>query len=152
MLAIFCGCYLSAKSVYANDETHKFKSIGNARFNFWFDIPDDWKATDKSANGDGYFIDTRNNEIDVRIYGSHVFPESDYYTELKLDPKYSSQRFVFHDGFVGTFLRKDKELIFIRSERDVHIIFFLEGKDEWMKKNEHLIKRIAGSIRFGKKE
>ncbi|HBC89611.1 MAG TPA: hypothetical protein DCZ94_21955 [Lentisphaeria bacterium] len=128
------------------------KSIGNARFNFWIDIPVDWDAEDRSENGDGYFLLPGDNTVDLRVYGGHVMPENDYTTEMLQDPANHPIPFYFNDGYKGVSLTKREELYFIRTERNVHIIFYAKAQKSWLEKHESMLKTVASSLRFGRRK
>ncbi|TES92876.1 MAG: hypothetical protein E3J87_03745 [Candidatus Cloacimonadota bacterium] len=139
-----------AEAEYFPIENSEYKTVANARFNFWFDLPKTWKAIDKSATGDGYFIITDNEKVDIRIYGSNkVLPDEDYYESLTKD-RGQIQDFEFRDGTKGKRIICKDILYFIRHEEDKRISFYIKADEDWYRKNKDILTHIAKSIRPGK--
>lgn len=59
-------------------DNNDYKLFTNQRFHFSVEIPNKWKALDKSKNGDGYyiyFITPSKQEIDIRVFGEKIDEE-----------------------------------------------------------------------------
>lgn len=128
---------------YFPTESSTFKKVGNPRFNFWFDIPTDWRAFDRSANGDGYFLDVGNPGVDVRAYGSGL--------DVVLDQSQDKTPFRFADGKLGWRLTKETSMTYVRPEGDHFLYLYVQAPAAWVKKNEEAISRVARSLRPGSK-
>lgn len=137
---------------YFPAEDQEFKKAGNARFNFWFDIPNNWKAIDRSANGDGYFIITEDENVDIRVYGANRILEPEaYYSEIAGEQG-KIQEFTFRNGDAGKMItRPGGEIHFVRCEKDRYISLYVNyGEDkQWYENNGDLMAVVAESLRPG---
>ncbi|MGD2034199.1 MAG: hypothetical protein PVF73_04025 [Bacteroidales bacterium] len=125
----------------------EMKEITNDRFSFEFSIPVNWHAIDSSANGDGYFIDTGNERVDLRIY-AEIFPpgNSMEIVESQCD---SMAVFTFHDGHKGKVCKVNANELFIFRDNDVNrISLYIDAPENWITSNKLLIREIAGSLSF----
>ncbi|MCX9079548.1 MAG: hypothetical protein OIN84_16410, partial [Candidatus Methanoperedens sp.] len=86
---------------YYPNAVEGYKTAYNEAFDFWFDLPEDWKAVDKSQNGDGYYIISDAADMDIRVYGLlKDSTEEEYY--LKLSGKNGKiEDITFNDGESG---------------------------------------------------
>ena len=117
-----------------------FRTTGVARFDFWFDIPVQWRAIDRSANGDGYFIATGEPGTDLRVFGTFV--PSDRSSQL-IEP------FTFRDGAIGERFSRPGEIVFQRTEGDRSFVFQAVAPQSWLDAHTEQIAAIAQSLRPG---
>lgn len=130
-----------------NPET---KNIGNTKFNFWITIPSDWKAFGRSENGDGYFIECENKNIDIRVYGQNDVLPSDH-SYKNVDGSVASE-FVFDNGLSGWQTMKEKSYIkFFYSIDEKRVEFYIsyENDLEWYDANKEKILMTAKTLRNG---
>ena len=126
----------------------EYKTTGNARFHFWFDLPVSWDAEDRSANGDGYFIIPGNKDIDIRIYGTNkALSDEEYYNSF-LETGGKIADFQFTDGSKGKTIENGNQKYFIKSEDDYWITLYVNGPEKWYQENKEHIIYIANSIRL----
>lgn len=127
-----------------------FKTAYNENFDFWFDLPEDWKAFDRSENGDGYFIVTDNPLMDVRVYGMfRTGTDEDFYNSLT-GKNGTIEDYTFSDGEKGKkILIAGSKVYFIHIDGDTYICFYVNfGKDKaWYESNAEKINSIAASLR-----
>lgn len=121
----------------------RYKQLGSPRFNFWLDIPVDWRAFDRSATGDGYFLEVGNASVDARAYGSYM-DDPGRHPERK--------RFVFADGSQGWRETTPDHTSYIRPEGDRFLYFYVQAPAAWMKQNADAIAHVAASLRPGRRE
>ena len=62
----------STEASYDKSDTKGNKKISSDRYGFTLEIPAAWTATDKSNNGDGYFLSTGDKTVDMRVYGENI--------------------------------------------------------------------------------
>lgn len=48
-----------------------WKPYGNARYNYWIDVPSDFSAMEESANGDGGTAQSPDGRARLAVWGSH---------------------------------------------------------------------------------
>ena len=134
---------------YFNSKISNFKTAANTRFNFRFDIPNTWHAIDKSSNGDGYYLITGNEDVDVRIYACFNLDSGDDPVELIGDNAPQILNIKFDDGRHGKKIVKGNEVHFVRIDGDVKITLYIQSPVDWYQNNEDAIEMIAKSIRTG---
>ena len=133
----------SGEAKYFCAQDPDYHSIASARFNFWLDIPHNWRAVDSSTNGDGYFILTGNPRVDARVYGSEV--------ELPTEPQKKTSVFLFRDGLKGVRVTASGSVYFTRQISQRQVTFYLASSDSaWLSENRRQIERIAASLRPGR--
>ena len=136
-------------NLFAQTSTIETQSIGNPRFNFWIDIPKEWTAEDRSANGDGFFIYGADSSLDIRVYGSlRVIDEEEEWAILTKGCK--TKDFHFLDGHIGKQISCDYSLSFIRLSKDDLITFYVHGPRALIMSKLKLFETIAKSLRRGK--
>lgn len=142
----------NAEAEYYPTDNTGYKMIGNARFNFWIDIPNGWKAFDRSVNGDGYIILADNTNIDIRANGGlNIKSPQENIDDLNSDNK-SVSDFTFRNGMVGKqVIKSDSEMRFTCFFSDRHINFYVnyEKDKNWFNENKDTILYIAKSLRSG---
>ncbi len=121
------------------------KKVVNERFDFAFKIPENWKAIDKSNNGDGYFIETGNTTADIRIYGENLSknPVLEELNDQSCDKK---EKFIYDDKTKGTKCVSKNEVFYYYQTTDKKITFYIKADSVWMGKNNTVITNIAKSI------
>lgn len=126
------------------------KAIGNARFDFWITIPSDWKAFARSENGDGYFIECGNKNIDIRVYGQNdVLPEEFY---INSDDGGIVSEFKFDSGISGWSISKENSSIkFLYNTNERYVVFYINYEDdlEWFEENKEEIFLTAKTLQDG---
>lgn len=130
-----------------------YKTGGNEVFGFWFDIPNDWKAVDKSTDGSVYNIITGNDKIEIKMYGVlKNGSENDFYASLSGGSSTMSD-FAYRDGWIGKQITvSDNETYYVRVDGDSYMILYVNSKDdsEWMTQNAEKINYVAMSTRTTK--
>jgi hypothetical protein len=127
-----------------------YKTAGNDAFAFWFDLPEDWKAVDKSQNGDGYFIIPDAADMDIRVYGLlKDSAEEEYYQKLT-GKNGKIEDIFFNDGEPGKKIQNtNSRVYFVRVDGDSYICFYVNYKENtaWYQQNEEKLADIAMSMR-----
>jgi hypothetical protein len=128
-----------------------YKTGNNELFDFWFDIPVDWKAVDKSEDGSVYDIMTGNDKVEIKIFGAMKDgSEKEFYGSLA-GGKGKISDFVYRDGWIGKEVEvSENESYFVRVDGDSYIVLHINaGKDpEWEKINEEKLNYMAASVRI----
>jgi len=118
-----------------------YKFIENERYNFGFQLPTEWTAIDSSTNGDGYFIETGEKDVDIRIYGQPNI------IDLFTDHCTSTEEFVFNDEIQGVICNIDKSEFYIyRNDTSIQIVLYVKTSEDWMNKNKAKIQFMAKSM------
>ena len=122
----------------------KYKQVENDRYSFSFEIPDDWLASDKSDNGDGFFISgyVSVEPVDMRIFGAHTsLMDAEKHDKVKV--------FKFADGSEGKQFEDPDNFIVERYKGDDYVIFSVQSENkEWISSNRGLLEKIAKSIKL----
>ncbi len=135
-----------------------YKTGSNEKFAFWFDIPVEWNAVDRSEDGSEYYILSGNNKVNIRIYGQLIDgPEDEFYRKLA-GKNGQIEDFVYRDDWIGKKITVSKnELYFVRVDGDSYLILHVDAAEDpgWLAENEETILYIARSARttresFGK--
>ncbi len=128
----------------------KYKTCNNEMFNFWFDIPVEWNAVDRTEDGSEYYILPGNYKIDMKIYGVIIDEtQNDFYENLATKNGEISD-FIFRDGWIGKKIKvSENEVYYVRIDGDSYIVFYVNTEEvpEWKTKNEEIINHIAESAR-----
>jgi uncharacterized protein YceK len=127
-----------------------YKTARNVRFDFWFDIPAEWKAVDKSADGEVFTIDPSNDNVSLLVYGATIEGgEEDFYGKLS-GKDGSVEDFGFRDGWTGKKITNGTKLYYIRADGDTYIIFYIDCKDDtaWFSENRDTLEYIGRSLRI----
>lgn len=117
----------------------------NERFGFTFKLPANYTATDKSNNGDGYFIETGDKGVDLRIYGENIDGNT-LMAELELSTCESTESFRFANGFPGTLCLQSGDRYYYYDTPKTRIICYVHAPKIWMQRNESKITEMAKSI------
>lgn len=128
----------------------KYKTARNDIFDFWFDIPIDWKAVDKSDSGEQYTIDSGNDKVSLLVYGATIDGEvDDYYSKLS-GTDGSIDDFTFRDGWMGKKITNGTKIYYIRTDGDTYIIFYTDSKEDsgWFTSNSDTLEYIGQSLRI----
>lgn len=127
-----------------------YKTASNEIFDFWFDIPKDWKAVDQSKDGTAYTILSGNDNVEIKIYGVLMNgSENDFYASLSGSNGTVSD-FTYRDGWVGKQINvSDSETYYVRIDGDSYMIFHVnsKGESEWNTQNAEKINYVAMSAR-----
>ncbi len=127
-----------------------YKTVNNDMYAFWFDLPEAWKAVDRSQNGDGYYIVTDAADMDIRAYGvMEDSNEEEYYRKLS-GTDGTIEDFVFNDGVQGKkILNASSRAYFLRLDGDSYICFYVNYKNDtqWYEENIDKLTAIAASLR-----
>ncbi len=140
------------EATYFPAEDPDYRMCGNAKYNFWFDLLNGWKAVDKSAVGDGYFIVCGSESVDLRMYAMQREPPDDEFYKLLVEDRGEVKSFTFRDGTEGKLLLIDNLRYFVRNADDIRIMFYVKAGDGWFLKNEEAILHMARSVRMGTKK
>jgi superoxide dismutase len=132
---------------YTTDATGKTVII-NERFGFTFELPEQFKATDKSNNGDGYFITTGDAGTDLRIYGSNL-KGNELEAELELSTCEKTEPFRFGNGYPGTLCFQSGDKYYYYDTPNTRVIFYVHATKLWQERNAAIIEQIAKSIVVG---
>ena len=127
-----------------------YKSAYNEIFDFWFDLPEDWKAVDRSQNGDGYFIISDAADMDIRIYGILKDSADKGYYEKLSGKNGKIEDITFNDGESGKKVRNTSSRVyFVREDVDTYICFYVNFKSNpaWYEENADQLTYIAMSLR-----
>lgn len=136
-----------------------YKTGSNEMFAFWFDIPVEWKAVNRSEDGSEYHILPGNYKIDIRIYGQLADgPEEEFYKQLA-GKNGEIADFAYRDNWIGKKITvSESETYFVRVDGDSYLILHVDATEDpgWMAENEEVIIYIAKSARtaresFGRK-
>lgn len=116
--------------------------IMNPRFRFALTMPDTWKAFDRSANGDGYFIDCGNPAVDIRVYGR--------YNVVPKEEDESGETFALANGQTGWIEQIPGESIHYSYLADERIITFYvnyQQDAQWYAEQSENLAAIATTLR-----
>jgi hypothetical protein len=123
--------------------SYTYKKVSNTRYNFTFEIPENWIATDKSNNGDGFYVDANDVNVDIRIYGESLTGIADVDNNVSCD---AVANFPFADGTVGTKCTSSGLLYFIYTLKKKRVTLYINAPIDWRKKNINAIQHISESI------
>lgn len=127
-----------------------YKTASNEIFDFWFDIPNEWKAVDQSKDGSKYTILPGNDNIIIEMYGILLEgSEDDFYTSLSGSNGTISD-FTYRDGWVGKQINvSDSETYYVRVDGDSYMILHInsKGDSEWLAQNAEKLNYMAMSER-----
>lgn len=128
-----------------------YKTGNNELFDFWFDIPIDWKAVDKSEDASVYNILPGNDKVEIKIFGiMKDEPEEEFYDALA-GSKGKVSEFIYRDGWIGIEAEvSENESYFVRVDGDSYIVLHINaGKDpEWKKSTGEKLNYVAASVRI----
>ncbi len=127
-----------------------YKTANNEMFDFWFDIPVDWKAVDKSADGSEYNIISNNDKVQIRIFGILADEAGeDYYNRLAGKSGVVSD-FIYRDAWIGKKIEvSSNETYYVRVDGDSYMVFHVDSSEDpaWLTDNMEIINNIAMSAR-----
>jgi hypothetical protein len=130
-----------------------YKTGSNEMFDFWFDIPNEWKAADQSADGSEYTIFTDDNKVLIKISGVIKNEQEDEYYARLAGNAGTITDFTYRDGWVGKKIDVSAtETWYVRVDGDSYIMLHINATDqsEWMKHNEEKLNYVAMSERTTK--
>ncbi|MFN0276415.1 MAG: hypothetical protein ACKVPJ_11750 [Chitinophagales bacterium] len=124
--------------------SYNYIKVVNNRYNFSFEMPESWKAVDKSNNGDGFYLDAGDINVDFRIYGETLTGIDDIDSEgISCD---AVAEYVFADGTKGTKCTDNGLLYFFYPQKKKRVNVYINAPIEWKKKNINAINHIAESV------
>lgn len=130
-----------------------YKTASNEIFDFWFDIPNEWKAVDQSEDGSEYSIIPDNDNVEIKMYGVLADEsEDDFYASLS-GSSGTITDFSYRDGWVGKQINvSNSETYYVRVDGDSYMILHInsKGDSEWMKQNTEKLNYVALSARTTK--
>lgn len=121
--------------------------VHNERYGFTFVIPVHFKATDKSNNGDGYFIETGDQGVDIRVYGESI-ADNALMAELALQSCTRTEKFRFANGYPGTKCFQSADIYYYYDTPTTRITLYVHAPERWMQRNAHVAEEIAKSISY----
>ena len=128
----------------------EYKTARNDIFDFWFDIPNNWKAIDKSDTGEEFTVDCGNDKVSFLVYGTQIKGQvDDFYSKLS-GTAGSIEDFTFRDGWMGKKITNGTKLYYLRTDGDTYIIFYANYKDDsaWFIDNRDTLEYIGQSLRI----
>lgn len=132
----------------AYTESDGMHIITNERFAFTFSVPPQYQVTDRSNNGDGYFITTGDAGTDLRIYGENI-GDNPLAAELALSACEQTEKFRFANGYPGILCLQGGDKYYYYDTPTTRVTFYVHGSDAWISRNAATIQSIAESIRVG---
>ena len=103
-----------------------YKTGSNEMFAFWFDIPVEWKAVDRSEDGSEYCILPDNDKVDIRIYGQLIEgPEDEFYRQLA--GKNGEIKFCLQNNWIGRKITISKIVIFYPCDGTSYLILQVDA-------------------------
>lgn len=144
------GSPVSSELKYYPSFDSGYKTTKNETLDFWFDIPNDWKAVDKSENGEEIIIDPGNENVSLLIYGMKKNGEDDDFYKKLSGADGSIEDFFFRDGWMGKKITNGAKLYYLRDDGDTYMIFYSDcSKDSaWSDGNADKLGHIGGSLRI----
>lgn len=133
------------EAVYLNAETDAVKKVVNTRFHYFFEIPAAWKAVDKSNNGDGFYIDCGNKNVDIRIYGE-ALEGNEITAELELQACDKTETYLFGNGYPGIKCIQDNDEYYYYDTPLTRIVCYINADAAWKKENMQLLNAMVKSI------
>ncbi len=126
-----------------------YKTTKNEILDFWFDMPNDWKAVDKSENGEEIIIDPGNENVSLLVYGTKKTGEDDDFYKKLSGADGSIEDFFFRDGWMGKKITNGAKLYYLRDDGDTYMIFYSDcSKDSaWSAENTDKLGHIGASLR-----
>lgn len=123
-----------------------FKKVYNDRFGFRIEIPRDWEAVSKSANKDGFFIKTGDDNTDIRVYGEERAGMEDISSfECK-----EESTFKFADGEAGTHCIIENGALYYREKDKQRVTFYIEAPKSWRDAHADKLEHMAKSLTLQK--
>lgn len=127
-----------------------YKTANNEMFDFWFDIPVEWNAVDKSVDGSEYYIIDSSDKVQIRIFGIlAVEAGEDYYSKLAGSSGTISD-YIFRDRWIGKKIDvSPNETYYVRVDGDSYMVLHVDASEDpaWLSRNGEVIDHIAMSCR-----
>lgn len=132
-----------------------FKSVYDEISDFWFDIPEQWKAVSRSADDGGYSIITDDSAVSIEVRGVvKTGTDDEFYAKLSSGGG-KIEDFSFNDGDSGKKIVKDgSEVYFVLSDGGGFIYLHADyRKDQgWYDGNADILNAVAMSIRITRED
>ncbi len=135
----------STEANYKDAKASGSKKIINERYSFSFEIPAAWKAAEKSNNGDGYFIETGEKGIDLRVYGENI-QGNEIMAEMELKTCERTETFKYSNGYPGIVCYQSGDVYYYYDTPKTRITFYIHAPKNWQEKNAVIINSIAKSV------
>ncbi len=127
-----------------------YKTGNNEMFDFWFDIPVEWKAVDESVNGSEYTILSNSDKVQLKIFGiMEDETGEDYYKKLAGQSGRITD-FIYRDAWIGKKIEvSQNETYYVRVDGDSYMVFHVDASKDpaWLTNNMETINTIAMSAR-----
>ncbi len=135
----------STDAVYEDADKKGYNKISSDRYGFSFEIPKEWTATDKSNNGDGYFLSNGDKTVDLRVYGENL-KGNEVMAEMELKTCETSEKFTFRNGYPGIKCKQSGDYYYYYDTPKTRVIFYVHAPKKWIDDNAILIETIAKSV------
>ena len=135
----------STEASYDKSDTKGNKKISSDRYGFTLEIPASWTATDKSNNGDGYFLSTGDKTVDLRVYGENL-QGNEIMAEMELSTCETSEKFIFGNGYPGIKCYQSGDYYYYYDTPKTRVIFYVHASKNWVEKNKVMIESVVKSL------
>ncbi len=135
----------STEATYDKSDAQGNKKISSDRYGFTLEIPAAWTATDKSNNGDGYFLSTGDKSVDIRVYGANL-QGNEVMAEMELSTCETSEKFMFSNGYPGIKCFQSNDYYYYYDTPKTRVIFYVHAPKNWIEKNKVLIESVVKSL------
>lgn len=143
----------SAQTIQEEDTTvatvqkNGSQEMYNERFRFYCTIPATYTVSDKSNNGDGYYIQCGDAGTDIRVYGESL-TDNPLAAELALKGCERTEKFRFANGYPGLLCFQSGDRYYYYDTPNTRITLYVHADARWFERNEATILQIAQSIRI----
>jgi len=135
----------STEANYEKPDAKGNKKITSDRYGFTLEIPSNWTATDKSNNGDGYFLSTGDKAVDIRVYGENL-QGNEIMAEMELATCETSEKYIFGNGYPGIKCYQSGDYYYYYDTPKTRVIFYVHATKNWVEKNKILIESVVKSL------
>lgn len=135
----------STEANYEKSDAAGNKKISSDRYGFSLEIPASWTATDKSNNGDGYFLSTGDKTVDLRVYGENL-QGNEVMAEMELSTCETSEKFIFWNGYPGIKCYQSGDYYYYYDTPKTRVIFYVHAPKNWVEKNKVLVESVVKSL------
>lgn len=135
----------STEATYEKSVDSGNKTITSDRYGFTIEIPDNWTATDKSNNGDGYFLSVGDKSVDLRVYGENL-AGNEILAEMELKTCETTENFIFANGYPGIKCYQSGDYYYYYDTPKTRVIFYVHAPKNWVERNKVLIESVVKSL------
>lgn len=125
------------------------QTIYNERFDFQFTVPGHYTVTEKSNNGDGYFVSCGDEGVDIRVYGENI-SDNQVMAEMELNACESKITFQFKNGYPGLLCLQSGDRYYYYDTPKTRVTLYIHAPARWFERNAQLVETIAKSLSVGK--